>query len=103
MAGGDEEVFNRVMPKYVIECDMPGAGNMTPAELQGFSRKFCDVLLNLGPEIQWIHSYVTGDKIYCLYYAPGKTLIREHVRQLGFLSDSISEVKAVIDPVTAEV
>ncbi len=102
MAGGDEEVNNRIMPKYVIECDMPGAGNMTRAELQKFSQKFCDVLLNLGPEVQWIHSYVTGNKIYCLYYAPGETLIREHARQSGFSADTILEVKAVIDPATAE-
>lgn len=90
------------MPKYVTECDMPEAGNMTPAELQGISQTFCDVLLNLGPEIQWLHSYVTGNKIYCLYYAPGKTLIREHARRSGLQIQRISEVKAVLDPATAE-
>lgn len=90
------------MPKYIIEREIPKAGSMAPAELQDVSRKSCDVLLGLGPEIQWIHSYVTGDKIYCLYYAPGKTLIREHARKWGLPADSIYEVKAVIEPVTGE-
>lgn len=89
------------MPKYVIERNMPGAGNMTSAELRDTSKKSCDVLLNLGPEIQWIHSYVTGNKIYCLYYAPGETLIREHARRSGFPADCISEVKAVMEPATS--
>lgn len=90
------------MPKYVTEFDMPEAGDITPEELQRISRTFCDVLLNLGPEIQWLQSYITSNKIYCIYYAPGKTLIREHARQSGFSVHSISELKAVIDPVTAE-
>jgi len=90
------------MPKYVIERNMPGAGNMTATDLQHASQKSCDVLLNLGPEVQWVHSYVTGDKIYCIYNSPDDTLIRKHADQSGFPASIISEVRAVIDPVTAE-
>jgi hypothetical protein len=90
------------MPKYVIERDLPGAGKLTPDELRGVSQKSCSVLNKLGPEIQWIHSYVTADKIYCIYRAPNEAMIREHAQQGGFPANKISEVSAVIEPGTAE-
>ena len=90
------------MPKYVIERDLPGAGDLPPETLQKISQKSRDVLLELGPQIQWLESYVTGDKLYCVYIAPGEELIREHARRGGFPAGSISEVKAMIDPTTAE-
>jgi hypothetical protein len=90
------------MPKYVIERDLPGAGNLTPEQLQAVSQKSCGVLRNLGPEIQWIHSYVTQDKIYCIYIAPSEQLIREHASQGGFPANRIAEVVGMIDPVSAE-
>lgn len=90
------------MPRYVIERAIPGAGNLPPEELRAISRKSCSVLGNLGPEIQWDHSYVTGDKVYCVYIAPNEDMIREHARQGGFPADRISEVRTIIDPVTAE-
>ncbi|MEK6283612.1 MAG: DUF4242 domain-containing protein [Acidobacteriota bacterium] len=90
------------MPKYVIEREIPGAGNLSPQELQGISQKSCSVLRNLGPEIQWLHSYVTGDKIYCVYIAPNEEMIREHASQGGFPANRISEIKTIIDPTTAE-
>ena len=90
------------MPKYVIEREIPGAGNMSPQELQSVSQKSCSVLRNLGPQIQWLHSYVTGDKIYCIYTAPNEEMIREHAQQGGFPANRISEIKTVIDPTTAE-
>ena len=90
------------MPKYVIEREIPGAGNMSPQELQSVSQKSCSVLQNLGPQIQWLHSYVTGDKIYCIYIAPNDEMIREHAQQGGFPANRISEIKTVIDPTTAE-
>jgi cell division inhibitor SulA len=90
------------MPKYVIEREIPGAGDMSPQELQVVSQKSCSVLQNLGPQIQWLHSYVTGDKIYCVYIAPNEELIREHAQQGGFPANRISEIKSVIDPTTAE-
>ncbi len=90
------------MPKYVIEREIPGAGNMTPRDLQGVSQTSCGVLQKLGPQIQWLHSYVTGDKIYCVYIAPSEDLIREHAQQGGFPANRISEIKSVIDPTTAE-
>jgi len=90
------------MPRYVIERDIPGAGNLSNHELQAVSEKSCDVLKNLGPEIQWEHSYITADKIYCVYRAPSEELIREHAVQGGFPANRISEVKMVIDPTTAE-
>lgn len=89
------------MPKYVIERDIPGAGNMSPADLSGASAKSCSVLDKLGGDIQWIHSYVTGDKIYCVYTAPSEDLIRQHADQSGFPANKISEVKAMIDPTRA--
>jgi len=90
------------MPKFVIERELPGAGKLTPQQLQALSQKSCGVLRNLGPEIQWVHSYVTNDKIYCIYNAPNETLIREHASQGGFPANRISEVKSIIDPTTAE-
>jgi hypothetical protein len=90
------------MPKYVIERDIAGAGRISPAELQSVSQKSCGVLRQLGPEIQWVHSYVTDDRIYCVYIAPDAEVIREHARHCGIPANRISEVKAVIDPTTAE-
>ncbi len=90
------------MPKYVIEREIPGAGKLSAEELQGISQKSCGVLRELGPEIHWIQSYVTDDKIYCVYLAPNAELIREHAEKGGFPANQISEVRAVIDPTTAE-
>jgi len=90
------------MPKYLIERELPGAGKLTPDQLKAISQKSCGVLSNLGPQIQWIHSYVTGDKIYCVYRAPNETMIREHAQQGGFPANRISEITSVIDPTTAE-
>jgi hypothetical protein len=91
------------MPRYVIERELPGAGDLSASELRAISRKSCEVLQALGPDIQWIQSYVTGDKIYCVYIAPDMDIIREHARCGGFPANQISEVRAVIDPTTAEV
>ena len=90
------------MPKYVIEREIPGAGKMSPEELQAVSQKSCTVLQNLGPQIQWLHSYVTDDKIYCVYIAPSEDMIRAHAQQGGFPANRISEVKTMMDPTTAE-
>ena len=90
------------MPKFVIERNIPGAGKLTPAELQAISATSCGVLRDLGPTIQWVHSYVTDDKIYCVYNAPGEALVREHARLGGFPADSVATVRRVIDPTTAE-
>ncbi len=90
------------MPKYVIERDLPGAGNLTNDEVAAVARKSCGVLRELGPEIQWLLSYVTEDKIYCVYIAPNEEMIREHARQGGFPANRISEVKKTIDPTAAE-
>lgn len=90
------------MPKFVIERDLPGAGKLTAHELQAISQKSCGVLRNLGPQIQWVQSYVTADKIYCIYIAPDEETIREHARQGGFPANHIQEIKTVIDPTTAE-
>jgi len=89
------------MPKYVIEREVPGAGSLSAEQLKGISQKSCGVLQKLGPQIQWVHSYVTGDKIYCVYIAPSEALIREHAKQGGFPANRISEVKQVIDPTTS--
>jgi cell division inhibitor SulA len=91
------------MPKYVIEREIPGAGNLTHEQLQGISQKSCGVLKNLGPQIQWVESYVTDDKVYCVYIAPNEGLVREHAKQGGFPANRISEVRQIIDPTTAEV
>jgi hypothetical protein len=90
------------MPKYVIERELPGAGKLTLQQLQAISQKSCGVLKNLGPEIQWVHSYVTPDKIYCIYIAPNENLIREHASEGGFPANRISESKSIIDPTTSE-
>ena len=90
------------MPKYVIEREIPGAGKLTPDQLQAISQKSCGVLRNLGPQIQWLESYVTDDKIYCVYIAPDEATVREHAKQGGFPANRVSEVKGIIDPTTAE-
>ena len=90
------------MPKFIIEREISGAGNLKPQELQAISQKSCSVLRNLGSQIQWLHSYVTADKIYCVYIAPDEATVREHARQGGFPANSISEIRTVIDPTTAE-
>lgn len=88
------------MPQYVIERTLPGAGSLTADQLKGVAQKSNSVLKDLGPEIQWLHSYVTGDKIYCVYNAPNPDIIREHAKRGGFPADSVSEVKNVINPAT---
>lgn len=90
------------MPKFVIEREIAGAGNLSEAELQGISQTSCSVLQSLGPQIQWVQSFVTDDKIYCIYIAPDAEMIRQHAAQGGFPANKISEVKNVIDPTTAE-
>ena len=90
------------MPKYVIEREIPEAGKLSAEQLQAISQKSCGVLQNLGPQIQWIESYVTDDRIYCVYIAPNEEMVREHAQKGGFPANRISEVKQVIDPTTAE-
>lgn len=90
------------MPKFVIERDVPGVGNLNPEQLQALSQKSCSVLRKLGPQIQWIQSYVTDDKIYCIYIAPDESLLREHAMQGGFPANRISRIRQVIDPTTSE-
>jgi hypothetical protein len=90
------------MPRYVIEREIPGAGAMSPQQLQAISQKSCAVLQSLGPQIQWVHSYVTDDKIYCVYIAPSADLVRKHAEQGGFPANRVSEVREIIDPTTAE-
>jgi hypothetical protein len=90
------------MPKYVIERDMPGAGKLTARELQAASQKSCSVLQGLGPKIQWLHSYVTDDKIYCVYQAENEALVREHAKQGGFPANRVARVRTMIDATTAE-
>jgi len=90
------------MPKFVIEREIPGAGKLTAEQLKGISQTSCGVLNNMGPQIQWIHSYVTDDKIYCVYHAPNEEMVREHAKQGGFPANSVSKVAAVIDPATSE-
>jgi len=91
------------VPKYVIERDLPGAGQLSKQELQAISLKSCGVLEKLGPQIQWVHSYVTGDRIYCVYIAPNEAILREHAKLGGFPANRVSAVKSMIDPTTAEV
>jgi hypothetical protein len=91
-----------IMPKYVIEREIPGAGKLSAQELKAISQKSCGVLRKLGSEIQWVESYVTSDKIYCIYIAPSEKLVREHAQQGGFPANRVSEVANVIDPTTAE-
>lgn len=90
------------MPKYVIEREIPDAGKLSNEQLQGISQTSCGVLENMGPKIQWVHSYVTDNKIYCVYVAPNKEMVLEHAQKGGFPANSISEVHNIIDPVTAE-
>jgi hypothetical protein len=90
------------MPQFVIEREMPGVGSLGAADLKGASQTSCSVLRNLGPEIQWVHSYVTDHKIYCIYRAPSEELIRQHADTAGFPANSVQEVRSVIDPTTAE-
>ena len=90
------------MPKFVIEREIPGAGDLTPEQLQAISQTSCGVLRKLGPQIQWVHSYVTADKIYCVYIAPDEETVREHARQGGFPANSVAQVRSMIDPTTAE-
>jgi Protein of unknown function (DUF4242) len=90
------------MPKYVIERNIPGAGKLSPAELHGISQTSCGVLSELGPKITWLHSYVTDDKIYCVYIAPNEAMVREHAAKGGFPANSVAKVSTIIDPTTAE-
>lgn len=90
------------MPKYVIEREIPGAGKLSTEELEGISQKSCSVLQEMGPQIQWVESFVTADKIYCVYIAPNEEQVKEHAKKGGFPANSISEVKSRIDPTTAE-
>ena len=90
------------MPKFVIEREIPGAGNLSAEQLKGISQTSCGVLTSMGPQIQWVQSYVTTDKIYCVYNAPNEEMVREHAKQGGFPANSVSKVSTIIDPVTAE-
>jgi hypothetical protein len=90
------------MPKFLIEREIPGAGELSSEQLQAISQKSCGVLQNMGPQIQWVQSYVTGDKVYCVYIAPDEAMVREHAAQGGFPANRVSEIKSVIDPTTAE-
>lgn len=90
------------MPKFVIEREIPGAGSLSPAELEAISQKSCNVIRNLGPEIQWVQSFVTDNKIYCIYIAPSEELIRQHAAQGGFPANKVAQVRSVIDPTTAD-
>ncbi|MGH8108455.1 MAG: DUF4242 domain-containing protein [Arenimonas sp.] len=90
------------MPKFVIEREIPGAGKLSPEELKGISQISCGVLSKMGPQIQWVHSYVTGDKVYCVYIAPTEAMVREHALQGGFPANRVSQVMNMIDPTTAE-
>jgi Protein of unknown function (DUF4242) len=101
-AGHTRVIRRRLMPKFLIEREIPNAGALSPDQLQGISQKSCSVLRNLGPKIQWLHSYVTGDKIYCVYIADNEATIREHAKQGGFPANRISEIKTIIDPTTSE-
>jgi hypothetical protein len=90
------------MPKYVIERVIPGAGKLSAEQLKAISQTSCGVLSKMGPQIQWVNSYVTGDKIYCVYIAPNEDMVREHAKQGGFPANAVSEVSTIIDPTTAE-
>ncbi|MDD1629457.1 MAG: hypothetical protein CG438_213 [Methylococcaceae bacterium NSP1-1] len=90
------------MPKYIIEREIPGAGSLTAQDLQGISQKSCGILNDMGPKIQWVESYVTDDKIYCVYIAPDEATVRAHAEQGGFPANRISQIKTMIDPTTAE-
>jgi len=90
------------MPKFVIEREIPGAGKLSAQELQAISQKSCEVLQNMGPKIQWLQSYVTDDKVYCVYIAPDEDTVRRHAQQGGFPANKVARIRAVIDPTTAE-
>ncbi|HZK78401.1 MAG TPA: DUF4242 domain-containing protein [Gemmatimonadaceae bacterium] len=90
------------MPQYLIERNIPGAGNLSTADLKAISQKSCSVLNNMGPQIQWVQSYVVGDQIYCVFRAPNEAMVREHASQGGFPADRVLEIKTIIDPTTAE-
>jgi len=90
------------MPKFVIEREIPGAGKLSAQELNAVSQKSCSVLQGMGPQIQWLQSYVTDDKLYCIYIAPNEEAVREHARQGGFPANRVSQVRSTIDPTTAE-
>ena len=90
------------MPKFVIEREIPGAGKLSPEQLQAISQKSCGVLRELGPQIQWVQSYVTDDKIYCVYIAPDEATVRKHAQMGGFPANRISQIRAIIDPTTSE-
>ena len=90
------------MPKFVIERSIPGAGKLSPQELKAISQKSCGVLKGMGPQVQWIQSYVTDDKIYCVYIAPDEAAVREHAKQGGFPANQVARIRSVIDPTTAE-
>ena len=90
------------MPKFVIEREIPGAGKLTAEDLRGISQKSCGVLRELGPQVQWVHSYVTDNKVYCVYIAPDEQSVRDHAQRGGFPANSVAEVRSVIDPTTAE-
>jgi hypothetical protein len=90
------------MPKFVIEREIPGAGELTPDQLQAVSQKSCGVLKSMGPQIQWLQSYVTDNKIYCIYIAPDEETVRQHAQQGGFPANSVARVRSVIDPTTSE-
>lgn len=90
------------MPKFIIERDIPEAGKLSPQQLQAISQKSCDVLREMGPRIQWVQSYVTDDRIYCVYIAPDEDTVRKHAQQGGFPANRISQIRSVIDPTTAE-
>lgn len=105
IAGASEQPRPESLPAgmnmYVIERDMPGLGKMSPAELKAASQKSCSVLRNLGPQVTWLHSYVTGDKMYCVYLAPNEELVREHAKQGGFPANAVNKVTTIIGPKTA--
>ncbi|MCA1632099.1 MAG: DUF4242 domain-containing protein [Acidobacteria bacterium] len=90
------------MPKFLIEREIPGAGDLSAEQLQAISQKSCGVLREMGPQIQWVESYVTGDKVYCVYVAPDEAAVREHAERGGFPANRVSQIKSVIDPTTAE-
>jgi hypothetical protein len=90
------------MPKFLIERELPGAGNLSGEELQAIAQTSCRALQKMGPQIQWVESYVTGDKVYCVYIAPNEEMVREHAKQGGFPANRVSEIKSILDPTTAE-
>ena len=90
------------MPRYLIEREIPGAGKLTPAELAGISQKSCGVLRDMGPQVQWVNSFVTDEKIYCVYIAPNEAAVREHAARGGFPANRVSRISSIIDPTTAE-